>query len=93
MFGEGKKNAKAREKNEVAYCELVLSISTRESLGKLALHAVKSSKTQDLQRGDAYLAWTQLCQRYGWSGNKLGRIMNKKTRKNKRSMFQKKMFK
>ena len=31
---EGKKKAKAREKNEEAYCELVLSISTRESCGK-----------------------------------------------------------
>jgi len=67
---EGKKKAKAREKNEEAYCELVLLISTRESCGKLAFHVVKSSKTQDLPSSDAYLVWTQLCQRYGWSGDK-----------------------
>jgi len=35
---EGKKKVKARKKNEEAYCELVLSISTRESCGKLAFH-------------------------------------------------------
>jgi len=67
---EGKKKVKARERNEVAYCELGLSISTRESCWKLAFHAVKSSKTQHLPNGDAYLAWTQLCQRYGWSSDK-----------------------
>jgi len=67
---EGKKKAKARQQNEVAYCELVLSINTRESCGKLAFHVVKSSKTQDLPSGNAYLAWTRLCQRYGWSSDK-----------------------
>ncbi len=46
---EGKKKAKAREKNEEAYCELVLSISTRESCEKLAFQVVKSSKIQDHQ--------------------------------------------
>jgi len=64
---EGKKKAKAREKNEEAYCELVLSISTRESCGKSAFYAVKGSKTQDLPSGDAYLAWKNLCKKYGWS--------------------------
>ncbi len=67
---EGKKKAKARKQNEVAYCELVLSISTRESCGKLAFYAVKSGKTQDLPSGNAYLAWMQLCQRYGWLSDK-----------------------
>jgi len=74
---EGKKKSKAREKNEAAYCELVLSISTRESCGKLAFHVVKSSKTQDLPSGNAYLAWTQLCQRYGWSSDKQRSIWKK----------------
>jgi len=71
---EGKKKAKARKQNEEAYSELVLSISTRESCGKLAFHAVKSSKTQDLPSGNAYLAWTRLCEKYGWLSDKQSSI-------------------
>jgi len=49
--------------------ELVLSINTRESCRKSAFYAVKGSKTQDLPSSDVYLAWKNLCKKFGWSSD------------------------
>jgi len=44
-------------------------INTRESCRKSAFYAVKGSKTQDLPSSDVYLAWKNLCKKYGWSSD------------------------
>jgi hypothetical protein len=53
-----------REMNELAYSELILSMDTRESAGKIAFNIVKRSKSTDYADGNALVAWKGLKRKY-----------------------------
>jgi hypothetical protein len=53
-----------REKNELAYSELILSMDTRESAGKIAFNILKRSKSTDYGDGNALVAWNALKRKY-----------------------------
>jgi len=48
---DGKKEQAAREKNVMAYKDLILSIDTSKDKGKIAFQIVKTSKTSELKGG------------------------------------------
>ena len=60
--GKAKKNA--RDMNELAYKELVLSIDTSTSPGKVAFQLIKGCKTTANKNGDAAQAWKRLVAKY-----------------------------
>jgi len=51
-----KESKKAKEMNELAYEELILSINTMNGQGKVAFQLVKTCKTADYVSGDSELA-------------------------------------
>jgi hypothetical protein len=53
-----------REANEIAYSDLVLSIETSTSAGRVAFNIVKRSKTSDYPDGNAAIAWQGLKRKY-----------------------------
>ena len=57
---DGKKEQAIKDKNELAFEELILSVdgSTRE--GRVAFQLIKGCKTSDHEDGDAALAWKRL---------------------------------
>jgi len=61
---EGKKKKKICELNELAFKELVLSIDTSSSPGKVAFQLVKMCKMVDHVNGDAALAWKRLLDKF-----------------------------
>jgi len=61
---EGKKKKKICELNELAFEELVLSIDTSSSPGKVAFQLVKLCKTVDNANGDVVLAWKWLLDKF-----------------------------
>jgi len=60
----GKESKKAKDMNELAYEELILSIDTTNSQGKVAFQLVKSCKTTDYANEDSKLAWKRLKDKY-----------------------------
>ena len=60
---DGKKEQAKREKNVMAYKDLILSIDTSKDKGKIAFQIVKTS-TSELKGGDAALVWKQLKEKY-----------------------------
>jgi len=58
-----KKEQAKREKNVMAYKDLILSIDTSKDKGKIAFQIVKTS-TSELKGGDAALVWKQLKEKY-----------------------------
>ena len=61
---EEQKLLKTREKNELAYGELVLAMDTTKSAGKVAFNIVKRSKTKRFPDVNASDAWKGLCRKY-----------------------------
>ena len=60
----GKLELKARQANENAYEDLILSIDGDTREGRIAFGIVKGCKTKELPDGNAELAWTRLTNRY-----------------------------
>jgi len=60
--GNAKKNAK--DMNELAYEELVLSVDTSTSSGKVAFQLIKARKTTANKNGDCAMAWKRLVDKY-----------------------------
>ena len=54
----------AREKNELAYEDLILAIDDETDAGRVAFSIVRMAKTRKLKDGDARLAWSRLCDKY-----------------------------
>ena len=61
---EDKEKIEIQEKNELAYGELILSMDTRESAGKVAFNIVRRSKSKDYPDGNAEVAWKGLKRKY-----------------------------
>jgi len=61
---EGKAKKNARDMNELAYKELVLSIDTSTSPGKVAFQLIKGCKTTANKNSDCALAWKRLGAKY-----------------------------
>ena len=62
---EGYKEIKeARELNELAFEDLVLSMDTKKGQGKIAANLVNSAKNEDFSEGDAKEAWDKLRKKY-----------------------------
>jgi gag-polypeptide of LTR copia-type len=57
---KGKKMLKNAEINEVAFTELILSIDTKRSEGKVAFNLVKGCKSKEYPDGNAATAWERL---------------------------------
>jgi hypothetical protein len=55
---------KIRELNEDAYSDLVLSIDTSTSAGKVAFSYVRGTKTAEYEDGNAEVAFARLCNKY-----------------------------
>jgi hypothetical protein len=55
---------KTKELNESAYCDLVLSIDTSTSYGRVAFNIVKRSKTSEFPDGNAAVAWQGLKKKF-----------------------------
>jgi hypothetical protein len=53
-----------RELNELAYSDLILSMDTDKSGGKVAFNIVKRSKTREYPDGNAAVAWQGLKRNY-----------------------------
>jgi hypothetical protein len=53
-----------RELNELAYSDLILSMDTDKSGGKLAFNIVMRSKTREYPDGNAAIAWQGLKRKY-----------------------------
>jgi hypothetical protein len=53
-----------RELNEFAYSDLILSMDTDKSGGKVAFNIVKRSKTREYPDGNAAVAWQGLKRKY-----------------------------
>ncbi len=53
-----------KEKNEIAYGELILMMDTEKSAGRVAFNIVKRSKTTDYPDGNADVAWKGLKRKY-----------------------------
>ncbi len=60
--GKAKKNAK--DMNELVYEELVLSVDTSTSSGKVAFQLIKACKTTANKNGDCAMAWKRLVAKY-----------------------------
>jgi hypothetical protein len=56
----GKKMLKNAEINEVAFIELILSIDTKSSEGKVAFNLVKGCKSKEYPDGNVAVAWERL---------------------------------
>ena len=61
---EGKEKQDIRDKNELAFEELILSIETSSGPGRVAFQIVKACKTTELADGDAAMAWKRLRAKY-----------------------------
>ena len=57
---EGKKMLRNAEINEVAFTELILSIDTKSSEGKVAFNLVRGCKSKEYPDGNAATAWERL---------------------------------
>ena len=55
---------KAREHNEAAYADLILSIDTTKSTGCIAFNLVKGSKSDDFPDGNASVSWSSLVKEF-----------------------------
>ena len=55
-----KKIVKLGELNELAYEDLILSINTSYSVGKVAFRLVKNAKSEDFLEGNCKVAWDRL---------------------------------
>ena len=53
-----KKIIRSGESNEFAYEDLILSINTSASVGKVAFGLVKNAKSEDFPEGNCKVAWT-----------------------------------
>jgi hypothetical protein len=53
-----------RELNEFAYSDLILSMDTEKSWGKVAFNIVKPSKTREYPDGNVAVAWQGLKRKY-----------------------------
>ena len=61
---EGKRELKARNANDYAFEDLILSINGETRVGRVAFGIVKGCKTRELPDGDAHLAWTRLSNKF-----------------------------
>ena len=59
-----KKIVKLGELNELAYEDLILSINTNSSMGKVAFGLVKNAKSVDFPEGNCKVAWDRLVSKY-----------------------------
>ena len=50
--------------NELAYEDLILSINTRSSVGKVVFGLVKNVKNEDFPEGNCKVAWDRLVSKY-----------------------------
>ena len=57
---EIKKYNKMCELNELAYSDLIMSMDTSTTAGKVAFGLVKSSKSKDFPDGNAAISWKRL---------------------------------
>ena len=62
--GQIKDSTEKREKNATAFEELVLSIDTNTTKGRVAFKLVKSCKNSDYPDGHAFKAWTKLINKF-----------------------------
>ena len=53
---EGKRELKARNANDYAFEDLILSINGETRVGRVAFRIVKGCKTKELPNGDTHLA-------------------------------------
>lgn len=60
----GKKLKQAREDNELAFEDIVLSIDGTNKEGRIAFQIVKGCKSTDFPDGNASIAWTRLKAKY-----------------------------
>jgi gag-polypeptide of LTR copia-type len=60
---------KARDMNDSAYSDLILSMDTTTSLGRVAFAIVKGSKSGDYLDGNAATSWSKLKQKYAPTTN------------------------
>ena len=58
------KKIKIGELNESGYTDLILSMDTETSAGKIAFNIVRNSKTKDYEDGNITVAWTSLKRKY-----------------------------
>ena len=61
---EGRLKKKAREANEQAFTDLILSVDGSTANGRVAFNLIRLSKTKDMAYGDARLAWSRLQNKY-----------------------------
>ena len=61
-----KKIIKLGELNKLAYEDLILSINTSFSVGKVAFGLVKNAKSEDFLEGYCKVAWARLVSEYAW---------------------------
>ena len=59
-----KRIVKLGELNELAYEDLILSINTNSSVGKVAFGLVKNVKSVDFLEGNCKVAWDRLVSKY-----------------------------
>ena len=59
-----KKIVRLGELNELAYEDLILSINTSFSMGKVAFGLVKNAKSEDFPQGNCKVAWDRLVSKY-----------------------------
>ena len=57
---EGKKKQALKDKNELAFEELILSVDGTTKEGRVAFQLIKGCKMSDYEDGDAALAWKWL---------------------------------
>ena len=55
---------KARELNEQAYADLILSIDAEKAAGKVVFNIVKGTKSEDYPDGHANMAWERLKKKF-----------------------------
>ena len=61
---EIKEYKKMCELNELAYSDLIMSMDTSTTAGKVAYDLVKSSKSKDFPDGNAAISWKRLKHKY-----------------------------
>jgi hypothetical protein len=61
---EDKEDIRITEKNEFAYSDLILSIDTTTSAGKVAFNLVRNSKSDDYPDGNSAAAFKNLRNKY-----------------------------
>ena len=59
-----KRIVKLGELNELAYEDLILSINTSSSVGRVAFGLVKNAKSEDFLEGNCKVAWNRLVSKY-----------------------------